>query len=51
MDKMYVYLKEKLDEMRKNQDTTIEVDFKTLAEMYQIVCFMKQIKEIMDWVK
>ena len=51
MDEMYVYLKEKLNKMRKNQDTTTEVDFKTLSEMYQIICFMKQIKEIMDWVK
>lgn len=51
MNEMYVYLREKLDEMRKNKTCTVEVDFRKMAEMYQIVCFMKQIKEIMDWVK
>ena len=49
MDELYVYLRQKLDEARKNKTDHVEIDFDKLAKMYQILCFMKQIRNIVDW--
>ena len=49
MDEIYVYLKSKLDEMRKEKKDTVVMDFQKVAELYQIVCFMKQIRTIVNW--
>ena len=49
MDELYVYIRQKLDEMRKQKTDTVEIDFDKLAKMYQTLCFMKQIRNIVDW--
>lgn len=49
MDELYAFLKYKLEEMRKEKKDTVEIDYHKIAQMYQVVCFMKQIREIVDW--
>lgn len=42
-------LKQKLKVMREEKDDSISFDYYEVAQMYQIVCFMQQIKEITNW--
>lgn len=48
MDELYQYMKKKLEEMRGSLSTTIPVDYVEFAKMYQLVCYMKQIKSIVN---
>lgn len=48
MDEMYDYMKQKLEEMRENNTMTISMDFAEFARLFQFVCYMKQIKFIVD---
>lgn len=49
VDEMYELLKKKLHVMRDEKDDSIHFDYFEVAQMYQLVCFMKQIKEIVEW--
>lgn len=40
-----------IKEMQRDGKTTIEIEFRTLASMYQILNMMKQITNITDWCK
>ena len=46
MDEIYAYMSKKLDEMREKNATTITIGFAEFAQLYQMVCFMKQIRTI-----
>ena len=48
MDELKEKLKLKLDEMQKAGLTSIKIDFEDIAKMYKIICFMKQVKEIVN---
>ena len=48
MDEMYEYIGKKLDEMLANKALTVTIDFSHLANMYQLVCYMKQIRRIIN---
>ena len=48
MDEMYDYMKTKLEEMRKNKLLSVNMDFAEFARLFQLVCYLKQIKYIMD---
>lgn len=49
MDELYKMLKGKLNEMRNNSDASVRMTFDEISRMYQMVCMMRQIKEITDW--
>ena len=49
MDEMYELLKQKMETMREEKDDSISFDYYEVAQMYQLVCLMKQIKEIVVW--
>jgi len=49
MDEMYDLIKQKLQQMRDEKKDTIAFDYHEVSRMYQIVCFMKQIREIVSW--
>ena len=49
MDELYAYIKQKLEEMRKEKKDIVEVDYFKMVQIYQAVCFLKQIREIVDW--
>lgn len=46
MNEIYEYLKQKIDEMHKTNQTSVSVDYAEIAKLYQMVCFMMQIKKI-----
>jgi len=48
MDEMYDYMKMKLEEMRKEHKTEITIDFTEFAKLLQIVCYVKQIRFIVE---
>ena len=49
MDELYRMLKGKLNEMRNSSDASVRMNFDEISRLYQLVCMMKQIKEIADW--
>ena len=49
MDELLEMLKSKLEKMRRNTACTVEFDFCEVSQMYQVVCMMKQIREIAEW--
>lgn len=46
MEEMYDFLKEKIQEMQEKKTTSVQMDFADVAKLYQIICFMNQIKNI-----
>lgn len=52
MNEMYVYMNQKLQEMQNSNLTTVEIGFAEFARLYQMVCFMMQIRTITNvWEK
>ena len=49
MDELYRMLKKKLDDMRTKGEPMVGFTFDEVARIYQLVCLMKQIKNIADW--
>ena len=49
MDELLIRIKEKLDEMRDAKTDTAMMDFRTLAQIYQVVCLMERVKGIIAW--
>ena len=49
MNEVYEMLKDKLEEMRFKHESSVLFDFREVSQMYQIVCLMKQIREIVNW--
>ena len=49
MDELQAKLKAKLDEMQKCGTTNIVLDFSDVARIYQLICMMKQIANIVEW--
>lgn len=46
LNEAYEILKDKIKEMHDNCLTEIELDYNEIASLYQMICFMKQIKNI-----
>ena len=49
MDELYELLKQKLDCMRSVSSENITFDFSEVSKLFQFVCFMKQVKELVNW--
>lgn len=49
MDEMYEMLKSKLKQMKDEKEDAICFDYYEVAQMYQLICMMKQIREIVGW--
>lgn len=49
VQELYELLKDKLQYMRDEKDDLVSFEYFEVAQMYQLVCFMKQIKEIVEW--
>lgn len=48
MDEMYEYMKNKLENMRKEKKTEITVDFAEAAKIFQLICYVRQIRFIVE---
>ena len=49
MNELYELLKRKLEEMRKGKCETVTFNYAEVSQMFQFVCFMKQVKELVNW--
>ena len=49
MEELYEYIKGKLDEMYKSQESTITIDMNHAFRLYHNICYMKQIKSIIQF--
>ena len=49
MEELYNLLKDKLQSMRDDLDDEVKFNYLEVAKMYQFVCFMKQVKELVNW--
>ena len=48
MDELYEYLKNELARMQANAGTGIVIDTSHAFRLYQLVCFMKQIRAVVN---
>jgi len=46
MDKLYEYMKEKMQELHDNRKETVEIDCVEFMQLLKILCYMKQIRRI-----
>ena len=46
MDEIYRFLKQKIKEMHDQKSDSAVIGYEEVARLYQIVCYMKQIKDI-----
>jgi len=51
MEELYEYMNKKNEEMYKSKDMTVTINFPEFAKLYQMVCYMKQIREIANGCK
>ena len=49
MNELYELLKQKLDTMRDRGDTHIQFGYEEVSQLFQFICFMKQVKELVNW--
>lgn len=49
MNELYELLKKRIDAMRDEGRTTIIFSFNEVSKLFQFVCFMKQVKELVNW--
>ena len=49
MEELYEYIKGKLDEMYKSQESRITIDMNHAFRLYHNICYMKQIKSIIQF--
>ena len=46
MDKLYEYMKEKMNELHDNRTGTVEIDCVEFMQLLKMLCYMKQIRRI-----
>lgn len=49
MNELYELLKQKLESMRLGKVDHVMFNFNEVSQMYQFICFMKQVKELVNW--
>ena len=49
MNDLYELLKQKLNCMRDESSQLVIFSFEEVSQLYQFVCFMKQVKELVNW--
>lgn len=48
MDKLHEYMKAKLKELQETRKTTIEIDCVEFMQLLKMVCYMKQVRRIVE---
>ena len=49
MDELYEYMKEKLESMRRHGEDRVEIDMDHAFRLFHMVCYMKQIRGIIEF--
>ena len=50
MDELYEYMSKKLEEMRERRTTSVSVDYVEFAKLYHLVCYMRQMKMLINGI-
>ena len=48
MEELYVYMRAKLKEMHEKREGTVEIDCVEFMQLLKMVCYMKQIRRIVE---
>jgi hypothetical protein len=48
MDELYQYMKRKLAELHEKRTGTVEIDCVEFMQMMKVLCYMKQIRRIVE---
>lgn len=48
MDELYAYMKGKLKEMQETRETRIAIDCVEFMQLLKMVCYMRQIRRIVE---
>ena len=48
MDKLYDYMKAKLQELHENRTGRVEIDCVEFMQLLKMLCYMKQIRRIVE---
>ena len=48
MDELYQYMKRKLTELHEKRTGTVEIDCVEFMQMMKVLCYMKQIRRIVE---
>ena len=48
IDKLYEYMKEKMQELHDNRKETVEIDCVEFMQLLKMLCYMKQIRRIVE---
>ena len=49
MNELYELLKAKLQEMRYAKCETVGFNYEEVSQLFQFICFMKQVRELVNW--
>jgi uncharacterized protein (UPF0262 family) len=49
MDEPYEYMKERLEQMRERGEDKVKIDMEHAFRLFHTVCYMKQIRGIIDF--
>ena len=49
MNELYELLKKRIDAMRSEGRSNIVFSFEEVSQLFQFICFMKQVKELVNW--
>lgn len=49
MNELYELLVQKLNDMRNCKCETVGFSYEEVSQLFQFVCFMKQVKELVNW--
>ena len=48
MDELYIYMRAKMDEMHENRTGTVVIDCVEFMQMMKVLCYMRQIRRIVE---
>jgi len=48
MDDLYIYMRAKLKEMQEARSATVEIDCVEFMQLMKMLCYMKQIRRIVE---
>ena len=48
MDELYIYMRAKLKELQESRESTVEIDCVEFMQLMKMLCYMKQIRRIVE---
>jgi len=48
MDELYIYMRAKMKEMQEARTGTVEIDCVEFMQLMKMICYMKQIRRIVE---